>query len=634
MKIRFLNLLFLLIISISLFSQEEYAVSLIHDSLRKNATVVIRSHAVTSEIKSRSSMKYSVRQVKTILKGRGGTYSSSCFYSKSRKITSIQAILIDANGNELEKVRGNDFEDYSATSRGTFYDENRVKQFRFNIVNYPVTVVFEYQISTSNTAFIYPWKPIYNNGLAIQNSSYTIKYPKELGLIVDEHNFEGFEVNKLEGVEGLTYRIDNVKAISKEDYCPELSSFTPQVDFALNKFHLEGLDGSASNWVELGKWYYDYLLSGNDELSVELKNEIKSVTQEDSSLIDKAKTIYNYVQNSCRYVGVQVGIGGLKPFSAARVHELGYGDCKGLTYYTKSLLKAVGIDSYFTLIYGGYPIKDINVNSPSLLEGNHIVLCIPDTSSQDSIWLECTSKSNPFNHMGSFTDDRIGILITNEGGKVATTKKYTAEENKKVSICKIRVNPEGRTKVELKISSCGTFYKRSHVSEKDNEDRQKYYLRELDQLVDMKIKDENFLRFNEPNIFQEDIKFSGRKLSVQTGEEFLLPLLAFSSDISVPAKYRERETPFRVSRNKSIVDTVIFTLPQNLVVLSLPQEVKLETKFGTYRSVATLKDGKLIYNRTYTLNKGNYPKEEYGEFRSFVKQAHGVEKRKIILTQL
>ena len=102
----------------------------------------------------------------------------------------------------------------------------------------------------------------------------------------------------------------------------------------------------------------------------------------------------------------------------------------------------------------------------------------------------------------------------------------------------------------------------------------------------------------------------------------------------MPAKYRERETPFRVSRNKSIVDTVIFTLPQNLVVLSLPQEVKLETKFGTYRSAATLKDGKLIYNRTYTLNKGNYPKEEYGEFRSFVKQAHGVEKRKIILTQL
>jgi hypothetical protein len=631
---RFLNLFFLLIIRICLFSQEEYAVSLIPDSLRKNATVVIRSHAVTSEIKSRSSMKYSVRQVKTIFKGRGGTYSSSCFYSKSRKVTFIQAILFDANGNELEKVRGNDFEDYSATSRGTFYDENRLKQFRFNIVNYPVTVVFEYEITTSNTAFIYPWKPIYNYGLAIQNSSYTIKYPKELGLIVDEQNFEGFEVNKLEGMEGLTYRINNVKAISKEDYCPELSSFTPQVDFSLNKFHLEGLDGAASNWVELGKWYYDYLLSGNDELSVELINEIRNVTKEDSSLIDKAKTIYNYVQNSCRYVGVQVGIGGLKPFPAARVHELGYGDCKGLTFYTKSLLKSIGIESYFTLIYGGNQIRDINVNSPSLIQGNHIVLCIPDTSSTDSIWLECTSQSNPFNHMGSFTDDRIGVLIAHEGGKVATTKKYTAEENKKVSICKIEVNPEGRTNVELKISSCGTFYKRSHVLEKDNEDRQKYYLRELDQLVDMKIDDKKFLKFDGPAIFQEDIKFSGRKLMVQTGEEFVLPLLAFSSDISVPAKYRERETPFTISRNKSIVDTITFNLPQNLVVLSLPQDVKLETKFGTYRSSATLKDGKLIYNRTYTLNKGRYPKEEYDEFRSFVKQAHAVEKRKIILTQL
>jgi len=494
--------------------------------------------------------------------------------------------------------------------------------------------VFEYEITTLNTALIYPWQPIYNLELAIQNSSYTIKYPKELGLIIDQQNFESFEVNKSEGPEGLTYRMENQKAIPREDYCPELSSFAPQVGFSLNKFHVEGIDGTAANWVELGKWYYDYLLSGNDELSAELIGEIRKLTKADSSVIDKAKTIYKYVQNSCRYVGVQVGIGGLQPFSAAKVHELGYGDCKGLTNYTKSLLKAVGIDSYFTLIYGGYSIKDINLNSPSLNEGNHIVLCLPDSSSKDSIWLEWTSQSNPFNHMGSFTDDRIGVLITGEGGKRATTKKYTAEGKKKVSFYKVNVHPEGRTHVELKISSYGTFYERSYVSEKDKEDRLKYYIRELDQMVDLKIEDEKSLKFCEPAMFQEEIKLSGRRLTVQTGEEFLLPLLAFSSGISVPSKYREKETPFRVSRNKSIVDMIIFSLTQNLVVSALPQEFHLETKYVTYKSSALLHEGKLIYNRTYVLKKGNYPKEEYNEFRKFISQAHTVENRKIILTQL
>ena len=627
-------LIFLLLLSGSLFSQENYAVSLIPDSLKKKANVVIRSHSEKSEIKSSSSMKYSVRLVKTILKGRSGTYTTSCYYNKSRKITSIQAVLFDANGIELKKVKGNDFEDYSATSGGTFYDENRQKQFRFDIVNYPVTIVFEYEIATSNTAFIYPWQPISHKGVAIQKSSYTITCPFELGLLKDERNFEGFKVIKDSLNQILTYNIANQKAIPYEDFCPPLNSFTPRVDFSVNKFQLEGIDGIASNWIELGKWYYDYLLEGNDKLSDELVDEIIDLTKEENSEIEKAKIIYKYVQNSCRYVGVQVGIGGLKPYPASTVHKLGYGDCKGLTYYTKSLLKAIGIESYFTLIYGGNQIRDINFNSPSLIEGNHIVLCIPDTSSSDSIWLECTSQSNPLNYMGSFTDDRLGIIISDEGGKVAKTKQYTANENKKVSVYTVKLNPEGRTEVELKRNSYGTFYKKSHVSEKDKDDRLKYYLREFDQLVETEIEDEKFIKFSEPATFQEEIKFSGRKLTFEAGEELLMPLLAFSTDITVPAKYRKRETPFRISRSKSIVDSVVFILPENLSVKTIPKEFNLETRFGTYKCSAKLEGGRLTYYRTYTLNRGNYPKEEYDEFREFVKKAYKVEQIKIILTQL
>ena len=45
------------------------------------------------------------------------------------------------------------------------------------------------------------------------------------------------------------------------------------------------------------------------------------------------------MQNKTRYISVQVGIGGWEPIAAKQVDKVGYGDCKGLTNYTKALFE-------------------------------------------------------------------------------------------------------------------------------------------------------------------------------------------------------------------------------------------------------------------------------------------------------
>jgi hypothetical protein len=82
---------------------------------------------------------------------------------------------------------------------------------------------------------------------------------------------------------------------------------------------------------------------------------------------------------------VQVGIGGWKPMLAGDVDRLGYADCKGLSNYTKALLKEIGVESNYAVIYGGRDIKSMD-NEFSSVEGNHVVLCIPND--EKYIWLE------------------------------------------------------------------------------------------------------------------------------------------------------------------------------------------------------------------------------------------------------
>jgi hypothetical protein len=56
------------------------------------------------------------------------------------------------------------------------------------------------------------------------------------------------------------------------------------------------------------------------------------------------------MQNKTRYVNVSIGIGGWQPMIPEDVRRKGYGDCKGLTNYMKTLLDAAGIKSYYSVI--------------------------------------------------------------------------------------------------------------------------------------------------------------------------------------------------------------------------------------------------------------------------------------------
>ena len=91
--------------------------------------------------------------------------------------------------------------------------------------------------------------------------------------------------------------------------------------------------------------------------------------------IEKAKLVYEFVQNKTRYINVSIGIGGWQPIAANQVDKVGYGDFKGLTNYTKALLAAVGITSYYTLVYAKQK-RNIDKDFETF-QGNHAILNIP-----------------------------------------------------------------------------------------------------------------------------------------------------------------------------------------------------------------------------------------------------------------
>ena len=103
-----------------------------------------------------------------------------------------------------------------------------------------------------------------------------------------------------------------------------------------------------------------------------MKTKVKELVKNAPSQEEKIKVLYHYLQENMRYVSVQLGIGGWQTFDAKYVEENKYGDCKALTNFMKSMLKAADIEAYAALIKNGRNVLDQEIDFDFKIIGTDI----------------------------------------------------------------------------------------------------------------------------------------------------------------------------------------------------------------------------------------------------------------------
>lgn len=632
---KILILLFALLSS-SLFAQKnKYIASQIVDSLTTNANAVVRLNQLDITISSQRSMSIYIKRVVTVINKNGlGAINAISGYDKTSSINNIEAIIYDAFGNEIKKIKRKDFKDQSAVDGISLFSDNRVVFLDYTPVTYPFTVEFTSIFETSNTAAIPKWFPIGNYFTSLEKSNLNVYFPDDLGFRKKEFNFLNFQINKTTDTSSrLSYYIENIVAQKPEDMSPDFENIYPKVIMGLESFNLEGVDGTAKNWKEYGQWFSEKILSDTNNLSDETISKIKILVGAETDLIKKAKIVYKYVQNKSRYISVQVGIGGFKPMLANDVDRLSYGDCKALSNYTKALLNAVGVPSYYTELYGDSNKTDIESDFSSL-QGNHVILAIPNKN--EYVFLECTSHDNPFGYQANFTDDRNVVVIKPEGGEIARTKNYEAKDNTQISKGNYSISEIGDFNGNLSIVSEGTQYGKKYYLEKlppvENEAHYKSY---WDNINNLKINKTSFSNDKEKIAFTENVQVSAVNYGAISGNKILFIVNAFNQYSRNLKKSRNRHNPFEVQRGFLDTDEINIVLPNGFAIEALPDNVELTTKYGIYKTEIVKKDGNnLIYKRSFLLKKGLYPKEDYEEFRLFIEKIKRNDNSKIVITKI
>jgi len=616
------------------FSQEtNYSINLIPDSLKENADVVVRYSNQELSIDNEAHAVLKIKEIKTILKKSGTKHAYLVIpYSKFIKIKSIKGKIYDKTGKLIRKIKNKEIIDISNYDGFSLYTDNRLKLIRKPVQDPPYTVEYEYEMSFKGILSFPSWHPVSDYKVSVQNSILKISSSKTYDFRTKSANFKGEKLKKELGNDILySWEINNIKAIEEEDFSESIENLVPFVLVAPNDFKLDNYKGNAENWSNFGSWI-NTLNIGRNILPEETVAKIKQLTKNAKTDKEKTKIVYEYMQNKTRYVNISLGIGGWQPFKAEETDKSGYGDCKALSFYTKSLLDAIGVKSHYVLIKAGRNTSSLKTNFPSN-QFNHATLCVPNN--KDTIWLECTSQTVPFGFIGTFTDDRDAIIIDENGkGKLAHTTAYPEKVNTQIRIANFTVDNAGNIlgKVDTKYS--GLQYEnvnRYLVLSKEDQNKK---LDERIPIPNMKIKNFSFDEKKDliPSI-NEKLELSIKKYASESSSRIFLVPNIFNRKDYIPKKIANRKSNIIFRRGYIDVDTIKYQLPKNVKIEFIPKNIEVETIFGKYSVKTQLINNNLVYVRKLSLHKGCFPPADYNDLRKFYQTIYKNDKNSIVFVR-
>lgn len=612
------------------FSQTDYSVDRIPKELLENAGSVVRINQIDFTVKSWSDAKLEVKYAITILheSHKEKAYFRQVF-DKFSKINNIEITMFDQQGKKIKKVKSHDIYELSTFSASALFADIRQKVHTPDHFSYPFTVEHVYTISY-DALLSYPSFFTYSDyNVSLEYGEFIVKVPLELRYSLQNTKQEPVQ-SQNEEMFAYKWVFENIKALKKEEYDLRLSDLIPGVKTAPTNFEMKGYFGNSETWDNFGLWIYS-LNEGRDELPQSTKMEIVELTKNAESTREKVKLVYEYMQSKTRYVNVVIGIGGWQPFSATDVDEDGYGDCKALTNYTYSLLKAAGIQSFYTIIKAGDNVQDVERGFPCN-QFNHAILCVPDEN--DTIWLECTSQRNPFDYLGTFTEGRDVLLITESRGKLVQTPPLNIDDNRRIRKATVIIDELGNAKAEIRVNYQGSYYDGMLGIYYLEGKRRMDWVRKNIHIRNFSLNDTHY-SINQylselPFFVEEYFVFADRYVK-KMGDRLLFDINFFNTKIDVPSVINKQESDIYIHRSQTRIDSLKFVIPDGYVVQSYPENDTLYTEYGTFSSQFSLKENTLIYSRKQLVNKGVYPSNQFDEFRSYLKKVSICDSQKVLV---
>lgn len=573
--------------------------------------------------------------------GRKNAVALVGYETDTGKVRDFRAWLINPAGSS--KSYGKD-QIIDESSLNDVYNESRVKRIVATNDAEPGSV-FGYQVTTERRPFFNHSMWYFQDSDPVLSSKLTLQLPA--GWRATGITFNHPKVEPVINGNSYTWELRDIPPIESEPAGPSMVNLVARL--AVNYFPVEGTRAPESrvfeSWTEVSRWYTalsEPQAAPNEQISA----KAKELTVNARTELDKIRAVARFVQN-IQYISIQIGVGRWRPHSAAEVMSKAYGDCKDKAILMRSMLKVLGIDSYPVLIFSGDP-NYVQETLASPLQFNHCIIAIrvsaetsvPGILTHPTLGRLLIFDATDENTMvGDLPDDEQGslaLIAAGDNGGLTRMPSIGPEANQMERHAEVQLSADGSIAAKIKERSNGqaAVYERRYFRELSKPE----YKQMIERWVTTGAPAARVLKIEpaddaDSSRFGLDIDFAASHY----GQVMRDQLLVFK-----PAIVSRRESLFLTETTRkhpiilnshSFSETVRVSLPAGFEVDELPDPVKLDVPFGSYKTTYEIKDRELVFTRILAQRASTIPADQYQTVRTFFEKIRAAEQAPVVLTR-
>ena len=616
-----------------------------HDE--KTDAVLLYSEDITA-VQPDGKIKNISRRVYKILRPGGRDHAKVYVgFGANEKITSMKGWCIPAQGKDYE------VKDKDAIEGSLFGVEDSelisdIRTKHFEIPDPEPGNVIGYEVEEDARPYILQDHWMFQQNDPVAEARYTLQLPPSWEYKATWLNYAEVAPAST-GANEWQWVLKNIPGIREENDMPPWRAVAGQLVISLTP-PAGFQNGGFKTWDDMGKWQ-GQLAADRREASPEIKQKVAALTASAPALLGKMQAIAAFVQADIRYVAIELGIGGWQPHAAPEVFVHKYGDCKDKATLMSTMLREIGVDSYYIAINttrGGVTAK----TPPMMYLFNHVILAIhlPDNlndPSLKSIYTDAklgrllifdpTDEFTPFGELRGDLQRNFGLLVTAEGGELVALPEMPPDSNGVTRTAQMALDSFGNLTGdvhEIRRGDFGSAERYALKSVSKDADRVKH----IESLLAESMGNFHLTKASVTNLQQNSMPFMydyslvSQEYAKHAGPLVLVrPHLIGTWSSNLLETKEPRKFPVEFDGPEANVEDSKITLPAGYVVDDLPPPVDADYSFASYHSKTEASGNTIHFTRKMEIKELSVPVSELGELKKFYRIIAGDERNTAVI---
>ena len=204
-----------------------------------------------------------------------------------------------------------------------------------------------------------------------------------------------------------------------------------------------------ATWREVGAWYWHLVedqLADDDDVRRTARGLVTPGMSDEA----RVRAVYNFVVENTRYVGLEFGIHGYKPYKVTQVLARRFGDCKDKASLMVALLREVGVPAELVLVRtrrGGR----LDPQPASLAIFDHAIVYVPELGR----YLDGTAEFAGLTELPTEDQGVMVLRVEPQGGVLTETPVLPSSASRVERRWQVAIDPAGEARIDETLSIRG-----------------------------------------------------------------------------------------------------------------------------------------------------------------------------------